>query len=99
MERKILDEIGRRMERAGLDEWEITDNLSVTKTAAGTFQVFVDGGMIPMDQITPEQEAAIKKEFGKAGGSPVDENPLIPGYSTPAKKGDPDPDGGNPLIP
>ena len=98
MERKILDEIGRRMERAGLDEWEITDNLSVVKTAAGTFQIFVNGGMIPVDQVTPEQEAAIKDEFGEKRGGSIPDNPLIPGNEAPAKKSDQDPDE-NPLIP
>lgn len=90
MERKDLDEIGRRMEKNGLDEWEIDKDLVIMKSAAGTYQIFGgSGGMISIDQITPKQEAAIKKEFNLKDELSFDDNPLIPDYGhkpAPAKK-------------
>lgn len=103
MKKEYLESIGRVMKKHGLTEWEINKDLKIAETAGGSFQVFDGtGGLITLDRLTSEQEAAIRDEFNLKGGTPKDDfdsNPLIPGDLPKEKKSGKSDFDSNPLIP
>lgn len=85
MKKEELEAIGGTMRKHDLDSWEVNKDLSVKKTAAGTYRVFDSGGgLLDIETLTEGQTNQIRAMFEAKGGElggdkhDFDKNFLIP---------------------
>jgi len=93
--------VEHKMRLLGHEEYEITERISLIQMVAGNYMPKIDGSQKNPEDLTPEDQNTIRKEFGmKEKDDPSKGNPLIPGDNDfPKKKEGEEEEPGNPLIP